>query len=527
MNSGYLSIILHAHLPYVRHPEHDNFLEEHWLFEAITETYIPLLRVFEQLEKESVSYNVLLSLSPTLVTMLDDELLQERFLRRAYRILALCDKEIDRNKNNSELLNISKWYHNFFLETIDWFENKCNCRLIQKLAEISSHGNLDLMTCGATHGFLPLIKNDAGAVNAQLQVAYDFHANTFGAPASGIWLPECAYYPGLDENIKKAGFKYFILDTHGIENAANASKRGIYAPIYCPSGVAAFARDPESSKQVWSAEEGYPGANEYREFYRDIGHELDNEYLGNVLIDGKIKSDTGLKYYAITGNENKSIYNPNSAREKVALDAGDFLSKRQQQIEYLCTQLDRKPLIVSPYDAELFGHWWFEGPMFLDILLRKIHYDQTTIKTITPEKYLAEYPENIETTPNPSSWGGEGYFEFWCSDCNNWIFPLLNTASHEFSQLLKKYPEENISPIQKRILCQSARELLLAQASDWPFIIRTNTSPEYASNRVKSHLARLQKLNKMLESNNIDENELAAIEYTDKIFPNITPYHLI
>ncbi|MHC4870678.1 MAG: glycoside hydrolase family 57 protein [Planctomycetota bacterium] len=525
--SGYLSIVLHAHLPFVRHPEYDNFLEEHWLFEAITETYIPLLRVFDRLENENVDYNILLSLSPTLISMLEDQLLQEKYLSRTYRLLALCEKEVTRNKKDADLYRISKWYYNFFIETLDWFENQCNRSIISRFAEISSKNNLDIMTCCATHGFLPLLKNDPGAVRSQIFTAADFHKQIFGSQSSGIWIPECAYFPGLEAVIKEAGFKFFIIDTHGIENAAESVSGGVYKPIYCPNGVAVMARDQESSKQVWSSEEGYPGAAQYREFYRDAGYDLDEDYLGDILIDKNIRSDTGIKYYKITGSDDKMIYNPDEARQKAAVDAGDFLFKRQSQVELLNQRLDRTPLIVAPYDAELFGHWWFEGPAFLDILLRKIHYDQDVIKTITPEKYLQLFPENESSVPDPSSWGGEGYFEFWCTDCNKWIYPLLNTAANTFQECLLKYPQNSLSDVDSRILKQSARELLLAQSSDWPFIMRTGTSPDYAAKRVNDHLARFQTLSGMLGNNNVNYDTLSAIEAVDNIFPDINPYHFL
>lgn len=522
---GYLSIILHAHLPFVRHPEYENFLEEHWLFEAITETYIPLLRVFERLENDGVGYNAVMSLSPTLVSMLEDPLLQERYLARTYKLLNLTDNEINRNKNNPELLSISKWYHNFFLETIDFFENKYQCRLAQAFAKIASHGNLELMTCGATHGFLPLLKNDPGAVKAQIHTASDYHKEVFGVQSSGIWLPECAYFPGVDEVVKEAGFSFFILDTHGIENASHEMPQGVYKPLFCPSGIAAFARDKESGKQVWSAEEGYPGNPVYREFYRDLGFDRDLKYLKGILVDDKIRSDTGIKYYRITGRDDKEIYNPQAAFEKACEDAGNFLTKRQQQVEHLNARHNSPPIIVAPYDAELFGHWWFEGPIFLDILLRKIHYDQDIVKTTTPLKFLQKYPKNDVAVPNPSSWGGEGYFEFWCSDCNKWVYPLLNNAARVMNKTANEFKNEEISPIQRRVLDQAARELLLSQASDWPFIMRTGTSPEYATKRVKDHLARFQTLIEMLKNNNIQAKTLSAIEYVDNVFPNINPFH--
>ena len=203
-------------------------------------------------------------------------------------------------------------------------------------------------------------------------------------------MPECAYAPGVDEILKENGLKYFFTDTHGILYASHRPRFGIFAPIFCPTGVAAFGRDVESSKQVWSTMEGYPGDYNYREFYRDIGHDLDYEYIKDYIHPDGIRIHTGIKYYKITGKvdlSQKEPYNPGAALAKAAEHAGNFMFNRQHQINYLAGLMDRPPLIVAPYDAELFGHWWYEGPAWLEYLIRKIAFDQNDIELLTPSDY--------------------------------------------------------------------------------------------------------------------------------------------
>ena len=197
--------------------------------------------------------------------------------------------------------------------------------------------------------------------------------------------------PGVDELLRDAGIRYFFTDTHAVLFAEPRPKFGVYAPILCPnSGVAALARDTESSKQVWSAIEGYPGDYNYRDFYRDVGFDLDYEYLRPHLHQSGIRSHLGIKYYKITGRtDHKQPYDPKAALDKAAEHAGNFMFNREKQVEWLSGAMDGRPaLIVAPYDAELFGHWWFEGPDWINFLLRKIHYDQQTVKTITMPEYL-------------------------------------------------------------------------------------------------------------------------------------------
>jgi 1,4-alpha-glucan branching enzyme len=453
--------------------------------------------------------------------MLEDPLLQERYIQHLWKMIDLADKEIDRTKDNAQLNYLAKWYRAMLRNTIFWFEDRCDRRLAIAFARIARRGRLEIMTCSATHGFLPLLKNDIAAVRSQVFTAQNYFESVFGVKSAGIWVPECAYYPGLDKILKEAGINYFFTDSHGIDNATPAPQRGVYEPLYCPSGVAAFGRDQQSSKSVWSAEEGYPGNPLYREFYRDIGHELDAEYLKDILISPEIRTDTGIKYCRITGREDKELYDPTAAREQTKRDAENFLHGRIEQVRHLQGENNIPPIIVCPYDAELFGHWWFEGPMFLDKFFRKCHSEQNNLMPITPAAYLEKHPTHPKATPCGSSWGGEGYYQFWCTDVNSWIYPLLNDASEKMSKAAKQFIDYKAESLEGRAIRQAARELLLAQSSDWPFIMRTGTSPEYAGKRIKDHLARFDKLLDMLASDNVENMTLSALEQTDNIFPDI------
>jgi 1,4-alpha-glucan branching enzyme len=284
-----------------------------------------------------------------------------------------------------------------------------------------------------------------------------------------------------------------------------------------------FGRDTESSKSVWSAVEGYPGDWDYREFYRDIGYDLDYEYIKPYVNPDGTRVNTGIKYYRITGKtHNKKPYDPDRAREKTSTHAGNFMFNREKQIEYLSSIMNRKPIIVDPYDAELFGHWWFEGPEFLEFLIRKIYWNQKTIKLITPYDYLSMYPRNQVITPSLSSWGWKGYNEVWLSGANDWIYRHFHKAVERMTDSAKKF--ENADGLISRTLNQMARELLLAQSSDWAFIMKTQTFTSYAERRVVEHIYNFNKLWKQLDKNSIDVSWLQKLEEKDNIFPNID-YH--
>ena len=221
VEKGYLSLVLHAHLPYVRHPEHDDFLEEDWFFEAVTETYIPLLRTFQRLASEGVAFRVTMSLTPPLLSMFADGLLQERYARHMRRLIEFTSKEAERTQWQPEFNQLALMYHHRFTETLKYFEEQYQRNLVTPFRELQDGGQLEIVTCGATHGFLPLMNMDPGAVRGQIHTAVDHYQRMLGRRPRGIWLPECGYAPGIDEVLKDCGIEYFLVDSHGVWHASH------------------------------------------------------------------------------------------------------------------------------------------------------------------------------------------------------------------------------------------------------------------------------------------------------------------
>jgi 1,4-alpha-glucan branching enzyme len=522
MPVGYLCLVLHAHLPFVRHPEFDDFLEEDWLYEAITETYIPLLDIFEGLERDGADWRLTMSLTPTLAAMLSDSLLQERYLKHLDNLIILAGKELERTRWQPQFQPLAKMYHERFLRARHVFAEKYGGNLLHGFRRFFDAGKLELITCAATHGFLPLMTINRNAVRAQIEIGVREFERHLGRRPQGIWLPECGYAPELDSILRDAGLRYFFTDTHGVLYAEPRPKFGVYAPIQCPdSGVAALARDHESSKQVWSAIEGYPGDFDYRDFYRDVGFDLDYDYVKPHLHQLGIRTHLGIKYYKITGRtDDKQPYERKRALDKAAEHAGNFMFNREKQAEWLSGAMDgRPPLIVAPYDAELFGHWWFEGPEWIDFLLRKIHWDQQNIKTITVPEYLDRYPRIQVSRPTMSSWGYKGYSEVWLEGSNDWIYRHLHQGADRMVELARQNPDPD--PLRRRALNQAARELLLAQSSDWAFIMKTGTMVEYATERTRLHVLNFNHLYEEINAGTIDEPWLGEIERRHNLFPEI------
>ena len=520
MEKGYLSLILHAHLPFVRHPDYEEFLEERWFFEALTETYMPFLSVFEGLEKDNVDFQLTMNISPSLCAMMADELLKDRYVRYLDKMIELCGKEVERTRYSPAFHKLALMYYYRFSQTKERFVNKYQRNILREFKHFQDIGSLDIITCGATHGFLPLLSVNKEAVQAQVRMGVESYRKHFGFNPRGIWLPECGYFEGLDKFLKDEGLKYFLTETHGVLFGRPRPKFGVYSAYYTKNRIAVFGRDSESSKSVWSSVEGYPGDYNYREYYRDIGFDLDYDYIKPYISKTGVRIFTGIKYYKITGNTvHKEPYVYEAAQEKAGEHAGNFMFNREKQIEYLSGIMDRKPIIVAPYDAELFGHWWFEGIDWLNFLIRKIRYDQKTIKLITPSNYLKIYPKNQVISPSPSSWGWKGYYEVWLNGTNDWIYPHLHRACEHMVNAVNRFSSDG--DVKKRILNQMARELLLAQSSDWAFMMKTGAFSEYASKRTVTHLERFYLLESYLERNFYNFEVLEDIERKDNIFPDL------
>ena len=295
MTRGYLALVLHAHLPYVRHPEHEHFLEEHWFYEAMTETYVPLIHVFEGLLADGIDFRLTLSLSPTLAAMMRDSLLLDHYARRLDLLVELGHREVERTRGDQALGPLAHMYRDRFTRVRETFR-RYDGDLLRAFRGFQDAGRLEIIACTATHMFLPLADRNWAACHAQIELACREHERHFGRRPAGMWLAECGYVRGVDELLRESGVRDFFVDTHGILFADRRPAYGVYAPLYCPTGVAAFGRDVESSKQVWSAQEGYPGDGLYRDFYRDIGYDLDLAYIGPYIHPDGIRHATGYKY---------------------------------------------------------------------------------------------------------------------------------------------------------------------------------------------------------------------------------------
>jgi 1,4-alpha-glucan branching enzyme len=520
---GQLALVLHAHLPYVRHPEHDQFIEEHWLFQAILESYLPLTLVLRRAAQRSSSFRLTLSVSPTLLSQLVDPLLQRRFLSYLGEVMDLCRGEVER-QGASGKGRLASWYLRRLRSLRRHYLDELGGDLIAAWTGLRQSGLIELMTTAATHGYLPLLRTQGLAVRAQLRVGRDAFTRLTGVAPDGLWLPECGYYPGLEREISETGYRYTILETHGIQQARPKPRWDVYGPLSL-GGISLFGRDPFSAAEVWSRDRGFPGNPLYREYHRDLGFAAEEGVLDGFLPPGVAAAPTGIKYYRVTGAAlPKALYDPGAGAAQAARDARRFLDGRRR----LAAQFPahgRPPLVVAPYDAELFGHWWFEGPLFLGALIRELDRVRD-LEAVTLGDHLGRYgPAGECLATTASSWGEEGYNTAWLRPETGWIHLGLHQAAAELRELLRTRGPGRGTVTQLRMLRQAARSLLLAQGSDWSFHVGRSGAAEYAGSRVRGQLARFAFLANAVRRGEDPGDRVAVLERMDNLFPELQLAH--
>ncbi|MFC0558096.1 1,4-alpha-glucan branching protein domain-containing protein [Halalkalibacter alkalisediminis] len=501
MKEGYYSLVLHAHLPYVRHKE-EGRLEERWLFEAITESYIPLLW---ELNDTDIKGALTISFSPPVLEMLADPIIQERYLDYIIKTEELLQKEVELAKTiEEEELND---YYILRYQKIKKTFLDLNKNVLNGYRTLFNNGAISCITSAATHAFLPYVKTKA-AIRSQVVEAIRCFQQHFGVKPKGFWLPECAIAPGIDRILVEEGITYSFVDEHAVITADPTPSKGSGSPIYSPHGLILFPRHTDLSSKVWSSTLGYPGDVDYREFYRDIAYERDWDYI-KPYVHEEVRIDTGIKHKRITGQgEEKDIYVPNWANGKVQAHAEHFLGAIEQEISEHGEQCYPPYLMMTPFDAELFGHWWFEGPEWIGQVLEK---GQNRIQFITPETYINRHYQDFDTAHvSFSTWGRNGYGHVWVNEKNEYLYRHHQRMETDLTAMVALFSQP--TDLEKRALKQMVREWMLAVSSDWAFIIDGQSAVQYAEERFSTHVSRFDAIKEKLIDGTIGDNWLAVIE---------------
>ncbi|MEW6281043.1 MAG: 1,4-alpha-glucan branching protein domain-containing protein [Candidatus Eremiobacterota bacterium] len=508
---GYLLLHLHAHLPFIPDPVHfgekwrpEGYPQE-WFPEAVRETYLPLLDMMEGLVSEGVDFRLSMDLSPPLVAMMRSARHQADVVEYLNRLIRLARLEVARTSREEPHYTTAANMHLRHLRRCRDLFLGYGCDLARAFRQFQDAGKLEICTCVGTHPMLPLWTTAPNAIRGQVFAAAEYHHQVFGRASLGVWLPECAYVPGVEGFLEEAGFGYFFSEGSTVLRADSPTEFGLNAPVYVrASQMTVFPRDPETSEQVWSGDMGYPGDPDYLEFH----------IRGGVF-----------KYNRITDRSGgwKEPYNPEWASGKAYSHARHFLQCRNARFEWLRPRMWKKPIVVAPYDAELFGHHWYEGPQFLSSLFRSLHYDQNITELVTPSAYLAANPTAQEMWPNVSSWGDKGTFEKWMSGSTAWMYRHAHEAAEEMGRMAATRPPEGT---RRRILRQAARQLMLAMSSDLPFVISNGHFVDRMKDLFFGALRDFWRLQEMFwDGDSVDMEFVRHLELVNCIFPEVNPDH--
>jgi 1,4-alpha-glucan branching enzyme len=554
---GFLTFTLNAHLPYVvNHGTWPHGME--WLHEAAAETYLPLLRMLGRLERDRIRFRCNLNLSPTLLEQLTHPVFMAEFPNYLSRkvVAAREDEAFFLQFGEHHLAEISRLWQQFFSQALDEFQ-RVDRNIVQGFRHFNDIGLIDIITTAATHSYMPLLGTDE-SVRAQIHTAVATHTRHFGKAPRGIWAPECGYRPsgpwhypagtldetatdfqrvGLDRVFAEAGLEFFFVDTHLIEEssristadvspstapAAKSDFRNVRQSFYHPysvggeqgrSSVTVFARDPRTAVQVWSSDSGYPGDPFYLDFH-------------------KKRWPGGHRYWRVTDSRadisQKQIYDSAQAIERVKSHAAHF-------VQLVCDTLhpgtnDQAPPVLNAlFDAELFGHWWFEGPQWLEAIARILHEQDTGIELSGSAQYLDRFPPAGSIAMDEGSWGAGGSSQVWLNPETTWTYTHIYPAELYTREVCTGGAWRS-SPQAKRIVQQLCRELLLLESSDWQFLITTGAARDYAEIRFQTHndqFHEIQSLWQSFESQGSltpeQDSRLAEIERRDGIFPEIDP----
>ena len=551
--AGFLSFTLHAHLPYViNHGTWPHGLE--WLHEAAAETYLPFLRMLGRLERDGMALHCNLDLSPILLEQLVHPLFVAEFPNYVTRkiVAAREDEAFFLQLGDQALATTARFWQDFYVRTLIDF-NALGRDIVSGFRHFNDAGLICIITSAATHGFLPLLGTDE-SMRAQVQLAVETHKRHLGVAPKGMWLPECGYRPagyweypsgtlneassmpgferrGVEQFLSNSGLRFFFVDTH-LAQQANATplheekrSRPRAPNVYLPhltgteASVAVFARDPRTAVQVWSSEAGYPGDFSYLDFH-------------------KKRFPGGHRYWKVTGATvdiaDKQTYDAEAAADRVKVHATHFADLVRDALKTSAGQT-APPILNALFDAELFGHWWFEGIFWLEAVARELQKKKASeaaaaaIELIDCERYLALYPPTSTISMHEGSWGVGGSSQVWLNPQTSWTYARLYPAQL-YVCTMASASAWRCSEIRTRIARQICRELLLLESSDWQFLISTGAARDYAELRFNNHHDQFNELRAIYEDalahgalSPDQEVRLTDIELRDSVFPDLDP----
>ncbi len=562
MLSGNYILVLHSHLPWVLH--HGTWPHgEDWLHEAVAECYIPILNALNELVENKILPKITIGITPVLCEQLAHPDFPQLFIDYCTEKINLAKEDrkfySDHNYDQHHIY-LTEYWEKWYQSVLDDYQKKYKSNIIGAFKKLQDKKAIEIITCAATHGYLPLLPTEK-SINMQIKLGKENYIKHFGREPKGIWLPECAYRPsyewhsllpifpynipklrpGIEQFLANHGINYFITDEKHISEAIplgyyKDGNREDFKPIWVNNynlektplkiynvsssekveyGTAnVFSRHRSISMQVWCGKTGYPGHPDYLDFHKK-----------------EFQNKSRLRYWKVTDTEAdmmyKQLYHPDWVDDKIDMQSNHFVHHLENSVNHFKNEKNMQATICTPFDTELFGHWWFEGPKFIKAVLQGMS-QSPWIKSATCSEQVKKMNPSEVIRMNEGSWGVNNNHDVWSNKDNIWTWEHIYNDENSLIMFFQKYPLEKLTKKAKRILEQAYRELLLEQSSDWQFLIHAQSAKDYAEMRLANHHSDFNKLleyaDKVQNKKRLTKEEdayLQEVEARDSIFEEI------
>ena len=514
MNRKSLVFVITAHQEYICQKENDYLPQNELLFSAISETYLPLLNMFSNLEADGINFKVAMCITPSLCAQLSDPVIQKQYLEWLDKSIALGEAEVASYKDDDPRKALAKAQLQTNKTNRLNFAETYQQDLLSKFSYYSQKGNIELLATTATNCYLPIFADLPQAIQAQVEVGLMSHRYYFNSAPEGFWLPYMAYAPVLESIIRSYGYFYSILDSRGLLFADPIPEKGIFAPVRCFNSLVMFAKDGGASSKFDDDYLKLPHKLVYRNQNRDIGYEAETERISNFLNKDNVRIPTGYKYWKLDSDE---YYDEKAANEQAKKDAEDFFKEKIRKLNAAAGMAEGGTVCsVCVFDAQFFGQEWHEGIVWLENVLR--------LASETEEIEMTQCCELLENkftfqkvSPFLSSSSDSGYAEDMIDHSNDWMICYVRKAVERMIDLTNRFPSD--SGLKERSLNLAAKEVLLAQSGDWAEMVRKQLFKEYAAERFKENVAAFSTVYDSLGSNSISTEWLTTMERKHSIFP--------
>jgi 1,4-alpha-glucan branching enzyme len=520
-----ISFVLDAHIPFVRDFRKEDDLsqtgEESRFFESISQTFLPLLGVFDRLENDHIPFHMGIVISPILFSMLSDEHLQNKYMHYTDSQIEFGKQEIERTAEMGEIKKLAEFFNDQLLERRIAYTERYKKNILKAFDYYRRKGKIEILASSATNAFLPFISYNPESMQAQMEIPISGYRKYFGGSPAGFWLPELGWTSAIEQYLRSYNFTYTIVDSHGLLYGKPAPQKGSFFPVKTPSGTFILARDYYAARVI----EQLKDDEVYLDNDRDVGYELPKETLKLFLNSDGERRRTGFKYWArslrnISSNGRDLLYNPQTASDKATEHARLYLENTIARLEEAAKHMEEAPISLYVQPADHFGRLWYEGPQFIEALFR-LSSGYRGLQFLNPSDYIfSQKLTNLQVvTPEFSSWGINGYAETWLDTSNDWIYRHLSRSMDRMTELAERFPDD--TGLKERALNQAAREILLAQSADWPGLLHKQDSTEFARHQAEISLRNFTTIYEALGSNYISTEWLTTLERKHNIFPNI------